>query len=1328
MTSMSTTKVVLRQPEDWEAWKIKLAALLKRKGCYVAISEPEPQVPATLEQQERAYGYIVDTIDKELLPVIGIEENPRTIIANLRNYLFINSGSNKSAIYRELWGMELGEGDAADKMFTRIDVLEQRLAAQGETLSDGEKLSAARKALPKSFFALAAQLDAREAMGDALTYAQMRAATRLFETNLAKEPKAEEKALTAKDGKQRDKRKDKCFKCGKLGHYAQECRGGKPTGQEKSCWNCGKPGHVKRDCRGIKKQDEASAFMAQAREPAAFVLDTGASSHIVKSRDYMASARDTTTLVQGLTGKVRAVAIGTLKDFPGQALHVPDARENLLSIRQLTNNGWTAAFANDNVTLTAQDGRTIRGLHDAGNLFVVDETCYIATTAEERGAADMMLWHRRLGHLGEKRLRDACDGQIDTSSWPACLSACKVCTEAKLTRARVTRTATHAEADAQLAKGERVDVDLIGPMPASHSGYKYALEAVDRSTRMSWKAYIKTKDQAAAAMAQILDKEFSPFGRHCDRLHGDRGGEFTGKDWLEMCRERRIRATFAATATPEHNGLVERTHGTTVGIARAMLIDAGLDDKWWVEALNYATLVHNVTPTAGLPGSSTPYEAWTGEKPKIDTLKVFGSRVYYLAPGGRFGKKAQEGIYVGPALNTTGGAARVYCPSTRRVIVTRDIKVIEAQNTLFVALEPTAITDQETESDSDESEDEGIVEGPVRARRPEPRIPAVPEPERQQHAEPQVPATPMQGNKRPVVMADITPAEQRTGEAKRLQFSAGAALGTDQLPAMEGIATRRRTRETQQQREQALIAVEVEPRTYQEAIARPDANEWITSLRDELQSLDDQKVWNVVEREPDTRCVTAKWVFKVKTDENNVPVRYKSRLAARGFTQVPGVDFEAVSAPVVSKEAVRTALALACQRGWYLEQFDVKTAYLYAELDKTIHMEAPEGLLDLWQDRLSPQERQLLQAGRGVLRLNKALYGLKQSGRRWYETIKEYLHDIDFTATQTEPCIFVGPDNMILLLYVDDGIIIGPDQQHTDRVASKIAERFDIKRLGYPRHFLGWGISQHDGNILVSQRGYVEAMADAFSVGDYSKATPMIYGAALPDEGPAGDDKIYREMIGSLLFAAVGTRPDIATATSILSRNMAAPTKAHIKAARTIVGYAAATSDYCLRYAQTDNLHIEVYCDASFAPDEHNRKSRTGWVVLVNGAPVAWKSTLQRQIAHSTAEAEYISLSDAAREATYIKQLLGEMGHEINEAIIVYEDNQTAKIMAEEVATKRSKHIDIRYHHVRELVGRGTIKIEECRTSDMVADLLTKPLPKEAFIKHRDRIMAKGEC
>lgn len=236
----------------------------------------------------------------------------------------------------------------------------------------------------------------------------------------------------------------------------------------------------------------------------------------------------------------------------------------------------------------------------------------------------------------------------------------------------------------------------------------------------------------------------------------------------------------------------------------------------------------------------------------------------------------------------------------------------------------------------------------------------------------------------------------------------------------------------------------------------------------------------------------------------------------------------------------------------------------------------------------------------------------------------------------------------------------------------------------------------------------------------------MAPGAALNPDSPPGDKQLYAEMIGTLLFAAVSTRPDISYAVSAESRFMQEPTKAHINFARDTIAYTASTANYGLLFKPAPTITIEVYCDASFAPEEHNRKSRSGWLVLLNGTPVCWKSGLQSIVAHSTAEAEYIAMSDAVREAMFVRRLLQELGFDSG-PITVHEDNTTTKIMAKEIATKRSKHIEVRYHHVLDLVDSGIVTIKYCPTADQLADALTKSLPKDAFFKLRARFMAKGE-
>lgn len=1328
--------ITLRRPGDYSDWETQVKLALMAKGLYAAINPDAPttgDAAPTAADKEKAMGLIGKTVHRSLLCLVRKETDPKVAMRKLKDRFYRKTGSNLIALRTKFSELALEPGECAAALIDRLDGLVREIEEQqGEaTVKDVEKISTLIKALPngeykflKAQFVATASMaktnDAGENQG--LTYQGVCDAVLNFETTIG--PMGDdadgEKALFG--GKDKGSRgsggqagaprkfKGACFECGKQGHRAADCKSkGKGTagaggGKKGACFECGRVGHFKSECPDLKDGGGEAVWLAQAQdgESASFVLDTGATSHIVKDEEYMATAERTNTNIVGIGGqKIKATAVGTLYAFPGKALLVPDAQENILSISQLTDNGWSASFTSRGVTLTAKGGRKIIGATDGGNLFRIDETCFVATDGE----ADMMMWHIRCGHQGDKALREMCaHNGIDVSRWPKKLPQCNVCVAANLKKAPVNRAATRVEADSKLANGQRVDVDLIGPMPPSLGGNKYAIQATDRHSRFVFTRPMKAKSQATRTVAiEILDKEFAPFQRHCEELRGDRGGEFTGNEWQDMCRERRIKRTYAATDTPSHNGLAEVAHRDTVKIARALLAQSGLPMSFWAEALEHATFLHNSAPASGAPHGASPYELWYNEKPRLGELKAFGCKTFYYAPGGKFGKRAEEGLYMGPSRTTVGGAVRVYCPQTKRMIVTRDFKVDES------TCIPTArqMTDFELEADDDdvpelvsesddESEDEGI-------------------------AVPQVPA------RRAPTEAEV--AERRQKAVEKLQKQLHVP-GVDLTPANAGRTRRGSAAEPTQAEgeggERALLAING-PATYQEAMQRADAEEWKAAAASELESLIKQGVFTVVERQPDTRCIGGKWVFNIKLDEDNNPVRYKGRYVARGFSQVPGVDYQDTSAPVVSKDAVRVGFAIAASAGFELQQFDIETAYLHATLEEQLYTEVPDGLLELCADKLTSGERELLESGNAVLRLDKALYGLKQAGRRWYETFRDYLIELGIKPTQTEPCVFVGA-GVIILLYVDDVIIMSASRELIDAVMDKIEARFSIKRLGKPNFFVGWRIKVAPDFITVSQRGYIESIVEKFGNGARPKATPLVYGAALDSQGPPGDGQLYREIIGSLLFAAIGTRPDIATATSRLSREMESPTRAHVAAARGIVGYLGANPDLCLRYGSGDgHLKIEVYCDASFAPEEHNRKSRTGWVVLINGVPVAWRSALQSIIAHSTAEAEYVAMSDGAREAKYIAQLVREMGFEPEAPIIVHEDNQTAKRMGEEIATKRSKHIDVKYHHVRDLVQHGVIEVVECRTDDMLADILTKPLPKDTFCRLRDRLMAKGE-
>jgi hypothetical protein len=1370
-----------------------LRALCSKKGCEAAIRDWDKPVatvaPATAEGEQedaaagagrtypevddglrqRALGHIWAAMgDVNLRAITGDCKDARDAIARIHDYFVKDRGLRRITIRQQLNTVRLTS--TIQELVDRIRQLKKEYDYESnDKLAESDMIAAFQRALmdDKSYAPLIRDFIVSEARGNSLNFDEMTRAAigqqdidaTMRELGLGDE--RNERALQGNHGNgggwQPPARR--CGKCGGVGHSTEDCRGGRgrdrqqPAGRQQGgrrqrdstggrqgrdrggpeCWSCGERGHLKRDCK------DRSERALVATTQGSFVVDTGSTVHMVGERRLLqGDVRPCNTPVSGVGGQtVRATHEGQLRAFPGKALLVPPITDNLLSIAQLCQNGWRADFSGGGMRLQAPDGRTyVAELDD--NLYRLGATCYLAEA--DSGKRDMMYWHRILGHLGDAALRQACATLCDTSKWPKEPLDCSACAISKLTKTPVNRRVTHTEADAARGPGDRIDIDLAGPNEPSVSGARFSVDLMDRKTRYKWVAGIKRKDEAAAATAKILDAELGPKGLQCRAMGADRGGEFTGDEFVTMCKERRIVLKYAATDTPAHNGMIERQHRSDHEIVRALLNDAGLGPEFWLEALRHGALLHNVTPKKSLSGRS-PWEAWHGTMFPLQSLLPFGARVlYYSAKGGRFGKRGHDGIYLGPALDTIGGAARILNLATDHVIVTRDYRLTPPVGIQF---QSDAGTVGEAPVDDDSGEDEGIaISMPPSVVPDEVTLPV-----QDLHERPRATET----GAKPVTVTTVSPAmpsDQPIPDTVReapidATAQAGVTAGSD-APAGAPTAAKPTVRRSERLATQRVSTAQGEhggatsflavagPRTYQEAMDSPDRDEWIASMHSEISSLLDLGAFHVIDRADlpaGARLLGAVWVNGIKVDENNRPVRYKSRLAAQGFNQIEGRDFDAISAPVASREGTRTGLATIAARGWEMRQFDFDTAYLNAELDKVQYMRPFPGLLELGGRRLNSHDRELLVSERGVLQVVKALYGLKQAGRCWYDTLRAHLEDVHgLAATESEPCIFVS-DKLIVICYVDDGIVAyTPGSGDGDVFLNKLSAHFKIKLVGAPNHFIGWHITREpDGAYLIDQQGYIESLSERFEI-RHGKPVPIAPGVVLGD-GDAGDQGLFMEMVGSLLFASGGTRPDIATATSMLSRFMNGPTTAAVNAARGVLQYLYGTPGMGIRMqGPAPAIRVQVYTDASFAPDEAERRSRTGFIVFANGSPVHWRSSLQRIQAHSKAEAEYVAMSEGVRYGEYVRRLIQEMGGVVDGPIVLHQDNQTARRMAEEITTKKSKHIDICWHYVRGMVARGEAVIQDCRTDDMLADVLTKLLPRDKLQCLRRFFIAKGEC
>jgi hypothetical protein len=498
--------------------------------------------------------------------------------------------------------------------------------------------------------------------------------------------------------------------------------------------------------------------------------------------------------------------------------------------------------------------------------------------------------------------------------------------------------------------------------------------------------------------------------------------------------------------------------------------------------------------------------------------------------------------------------------------------------------------------------------------------------------------------------------------------------------------------------------------TYEEAVTGENKDKWIEAINEEKQSLIKNRTWNVVESEnvDNTNIVSSRWIFTVKEDG-----RYKARLVARGFEQKKGLTFEETYSPVVSNAALRLIFGIAASKNFHMMQFDIKTAFLYGEVDEDIFMSLPEGF----------------EEGK-VVKLNKALYGLKQAPLKWNQCFSNCLIREGLEPTKCERCIFKNESNSLFLaIFVDDGILIGKDKGEMKTLLEKLCTEFEVKIDYNPKYFLGMCIERTDDQIKLKQSKYAEQVVCTYNMNDAKiSETPIDNGYNVVNSNNKSEEINfpYREAVGSLLYLSNKTRPDISLAVNILSRKVEKPASNDINCVKRTLRYVKGSMNKGVSYkiSKNDANVLECYCDADYAGDEESRKSTTGYVIFYAGGPISWCSRKQPIVALSSTEAEYIAAADCIKELLYLKTLLGELLVEKKVQIKLKMDNQSAiRIIKNGVFNRRSKHIDVRYHFLLEKFKEGDIILDYVCSRENIADGFTKPLEKTKFKEFSNNVV-----
>ncbi|SGY58053.1 BQ5605_C006g04336 [Microbotryum silenes-dioicae] len=459
------------------------------------------------------------------------------------------------------------------------------------------------------------------------------------------------------------------------------------------------------------------------------------------------------------------------------------------------------------------------------------------------------------------------------------------------------------------------------------------------------------------------------------------------------------------------------------------------------------------------------------------------------------------------------------------------------------------------------------------------------------------------------------------------------------------------------------------PSNYEEAMASPEADKWITAIKAELDAMARHQVLIDSDLPSGARALGSKWVFTRKENAQGEVTRHKARLVAQGFAQRPGIDYNETFAPVARQSTILSLVGTATAQGLFLEQFDFDSAFLNGTMTEMVYMKYPKG----W-DR--PQTGQ-------ALRLVKSMYGTEQARQEWNAAVNSLMVERGYKRSDADACLYVKQVDEKFIdstLYVDDGMVASNDQEFLDSEIEAFSTVYKLKRLGPVKLFLGLEFERTSDYIFVHQSKYIRDLVAMYGGGSVSK-----HPVKVPME-PRSDVEHSTDPFD-----------DVALYQSAVS----APTQADWIAVKRIIRYLQGAVDWGLKFNHGGSTVFELYSNASWGDDMLTGKSIGAFVSIMAGAAISWQSKQQSMVATLTTEAEILAASAAAKEAMWLWQLAADLALEQPKATLIWEDNQAVIVIALNPA-----------HHGR------TKHYSYCKTGAMTADILTKPLARNLFELH----------
>lgn len=1124
-----------------------------------------------------------------------------------------------------------------------------------------------------------------------------------------------------------------CHYCTKEGHKIYQCFARKQDQQKSSNERRYASSSNKAFYSEVSKYEFNSTFQVKQdinenAKPDEWLIDSAATSHFCNRKDWFENFKTlppTEALIGDKNCMSKVLGVGDInflvKDYNKlveikllNVLYAPNMRRNLIGGANMDIAGFKIIWENNKMKIYRENGEYFFSVPRIGKLYILKgfhlkkpNEAYLVNKNSRN--VDIEILHRRFNHLNAQTLEymsrqnsvkgiENLTGNLD----------CLICKTAKLNRASL-RPLSESNSKHIL---DRVYMDVWGPSPVkSLGGNRYFLSIIDDYTRKVVVYILKQKSEVFDCFKKYLAMVERDRNIKLKCVRTDNGMEFCHKEFESFLSDHGIRIERTSVYTPEQNGIAERFNRTAMDGVRSMLQDSGLPQNFWAEAL--LSFVHTFNRSTHKPTQDkTPTEIWTGRKPLVTHLKIFGSLAFIYVPKLKRNKlepKAKVGILVGYALKTKG--YRIWLPEEKQIIETVHVNIDETKNGLseifrkkqnYQKFKLDNSIDYFPEEFNDELEDIDIKSW-TRVEKPRTKssridifyYPPVGKPRLRSQNDVK------KYCKEQNLVYDPTqflfkPLPTKTIEPENSDSETSEEISVEECQYVEHLNN-------------IFQESEVDiPKSFSDVENLPNKGKWYDAMRDEIKIMEERNVWKLVEKPPKTKVLGNRWVYSIKRDDKGNIVRHKARLVAQGFAQKYGTDYNEVFSPVVNFSIIKFLfILLVSLKGWNYTQLDVKSAYLYGKLTEKIYMKQPMEFADKDNEYK-------------VCLLQKAIYGLHQSGREWSIELDSILKTLNFQNLKWCNCVYKLNNEIILLVYVDDIVIFGKNNFVIENAIVLLKSKIDVKTLGKVKFLLGVNFDCIDNSVYLHQETYISKLANRFV--DLPRThvnIPLKLGLVPDKNGNFEETELmrkypYKSLIGCLLFLSNRSRPDISFAVNTMSQYCNCYTYNHWLMVVDIFNYVLNTRRYKINLSKINNGNLIAYTDANWGCNWTNRHSTSGYILSYGNVPFSWRSSKQKCIALSTMESEFIALTESVKEIIWFYNVSKELNFDEIEKPIVYCDNKSAiYFCVNNVENIKTKHIDIKYKFIRQLLLEGKFILKYVSSKVNLADFLTKPLPKE---------------